>query len=95
MYIGLNIKLFYAHGNYERKTIKLCFGTSFQIIRLETYMSPFFLKKTFSFTAQMLLMHCLILPVYRGKLEQSNTRVFLIFLCLFCGKLQSETEINP
>ena len=46
MHIGF-IKLFYAHGDYERKTIKLCFGTSFQIIRLQTYMSTFFLKKKF------------------------------------------------
>ena len=30
------VKLFYAQGEYERKNIKLCFGTDFQMKRLQT-----------------------------------------------------------
>ena len=30
------VKLFYAHRLYERKTIKLCFGTNFQMKALQT-----------------------------------------------------------
>ena len=44
------------------------------------------------FTAQMLLTHCLMLSGYTRKLEWSKTRVFYIFLCLFCGKLQNGTK---
>ena len=36
------VKLFYAH--YERKTIKLCFGTNFQMKCLQTLISSFFFQ---------------------------------------------------
>ena len=38
------VKLFYAHRDYERKTIKLCFGTNFQMKCLQTLISSFFFQ---------------------------------------------------
>ena len=61
---------------YERKNIKVCFGTDYLNEMPPNLGFKFFRKQYFlvfidflDFTAQMLLMHCLMLLGYIKKLE--------------------------
>ena len=73
------VKLFYTRGDYEGKNIKLCFGDRFPNdmppnLGLNPFLKQHFLLWLvfiyfFDFTVQMLLVYCLILSVYRRKLE--------------------------